>query len=124
MERLSIQSARTDGEQSPEIDTTLLSSVAKQLMSRRWVRIKGHRLPVRRTSRQYFKIVNFPMNGREYVAIEQNAAKPSYWGELARRGHQVVQFKDFVTGRFVAVAVDGYVTLYKDSKEPAEARVA
>jgi hypothetical protein len=52
------------------------------------------------------------MDGREYEAIEQNATKPSRWGELAREGHQVVQFQDCATNRFVAVAVDGDVTEY------------
>jgi hypothetical protein len=34
------------------------------------------------------------MDEREYQAIEQNAEKPSRWGQLAQEGHQVVQFKD------------------------------
>ena len=49
------------------------------------------------------------MNGREYEAIEE---KPSRWGELARKGHNVVQFKDVASDRFVAVAVDGKVKVY------------
>jgi hypothetical protein len=40
-------------------------------------------------------------------AIAQNPSKPSRWGQLARNGHEVVQFKDVKTNRFVAVAVDG-----------------
>jgi len=47
-----------------------------------------------------------------YQAIEQNAEKPSRWGQLARDGHQVVQFKDAEANKFVAVAVDGEVTIY------------
>jgi hypothetical protein len=47
------------------------------------------------------------MDGREYQAIEQNAEKPSRWGQLAREGHQVVQFKDSGANKFVAVSVDG-----------------
>jgi hypothetical protein len=81
-------------------------------MSRRRVTIQGRSLPVGRTSRKYLRMLNFIMNGRQYMAIEQNAAKPSYWGELARRGHEVVQFKDVETDRFVAVAVDGVVKEY------------
>ncbi len=98
--------------QAPEIDTALLSSVAKQLLRRRGVVIEGRRLPIRRSSRQYLRMVNFTMKGREFLAIEQNAAKPSYWGQLARAGHEVVQFKDVLTGHFVAVAVDGAVREY------------
>ena len=52
------------------------------------------------------------MNGRDYEAIEQNPEKPSRWGQLAREGHQVVQFKDNQTNCFVAAAVDGKVKEY------------
>ncbi|HUJ94758.1 MAG TPA: hypothetical protein VLW84_05795 [Terriglobales bacterium] len=52
------------------------------------------------------------MNGHEYQAIEQNATKPSRWGQLAREGRQVVQFKDAKTNRYVAVAVDGEIIEY------------
>jgi hypothetical protein len=45
-------------------------------------------------------------------SIEQNASKPSRWGQLAREGPQVVQFKNVGTNKFVAVAVDGEVTVY------------
>ena len=69
--------------------------------------MRGKRLPVRRTSRQGLRTVTFAMEGRLYAAIEQNPDKPSRWGELARSGHQVVQFKDVESNRFVAVAVDG-----------------
>jgi hypothetical protein len=44
------------------------------------------------------------MNGREYEAIEQNPEKPSRWGQLARDGHQVVQFKDNETSQYSAPA--------------------
>ncbi|MGV3772776.1 MAG: hypothetical protein ACO1QB_07740 [Verrucomicrobiales bacterium] len=55
------------------------------------------------------------MDGRQFQAIEQNATKPSRWGQLAREGHQVIQFKDVQTNRFVAVSVDGEITEYKRS---------
>ena len=87
-------------------------------MHRRRVSIQDRTLPVTRTSRQYFKMLNFTINGRQYVAIEQNAAKPSYWGQLARQGHEVVQFKDIATGRFVAVAVDGTVKEHRRWRLP------
>ncbi|HEY6970574.1 MAG TPA: hypothetical protein VJA94_15305, partial [Candidatus Angelobacter sp.] len=66
---------------APEPENTLLASVARQLMTRRRVKVGRVSLPVRRTSRQYLRIANFFVNGREYAAIEQNAAKPSYWAE-------------------------------------------
>ena len=46
------------------------------------------------------------------TAIEQNPEKPSRWGQLARYGHNVIQFKDRATNRFVAVSVDGKVKEY------------
>lgn len=52
------------------------------------------------------------MNGREYQAIQQNPEKPSRWGRLVRTGHQVVQFRDIQTNKFVAVALDGKVIEY------------
>jgi hypothetical protein len=94
------------------LDTTLLASVATQLLTRDDVDVDGKRLRVRRTSSSRLRVVNFSMSGREYEAIEQNPEKPSRWGQLARDGHQVVQFKDAETNRFVAVAVDGKVQVY------------
>ena len=94
------------------MDTSLLSSIAKQLMSADEVEVEGKRLPVRRTSKQGLRTVTFTMEGRQYAAIEQNPEKSSRWGELARSGHQVVQFKDVQSNRFVAVAVDGEAKEY------------
>ncbi len=94
------------------LDTALLQDVATQMMSGTTVRLRGKILRVGRTSVKHLKAVPFTMNGREYEAIEQNPDKASRWAELARAGHQVVQFKDVATNRFVAVAVDGEVTEY------------
>ena len=106
------------------LDTSLLGSVAKQLLSADEVEVEGNRLPVRRTSKQGLKTVTFTMEGRQYAAIEQNPDKPSRWGQLARSGHQVVQFKDVQTNRFVAVAVDGEAKEYgakrKRDQPPAD----
>ena len=94
------------------LDIELLRSLAVQMMSGTEVRIAGRKVPVRRTSRKRLKTVTFQMNGRMYEAIEQNAEKPSRWGQLARTGHQVVQIKDVKTNKFVAVIVDGDVKEY------------
>ena len=83
-------------------------------MSADEVEVEGKRLPVRRTSKQGLRTVTFTMEGRQYAAIEQNPEKPSRWGELAR--HQVMQFKDVQTNRFVAVAVDGEAKEYGGGK--------
>ena len=94
------------------LDTSLLGSIARQMMSADEVVVEGKRLPVRRTSRQGLRTVTFTLGGQEYAAIEQNPEKPSRWGQLARSGHHVVQFKDVLTNRFVAVAVDGEAKEY------------
>lgn len=94
------------------LDTALLSSIAKQLMAGTEVDVQGKRVPVRRTSSQRLRRVSFTMGGREYAAIEQNPEKPSKWDKLAREGHQVVQLKDVLTNKFVAVAVDGEAKEY------------
>ncbi len=98
------------------METTLLSSIASQMMTGSRVDVRSSSVPVRHTSTQHLKTVTFAMDGREYTAIEQNAEKPSRWGQLARDGHQVVQFKDVEANRFVAVAVDGQVRVYGDHR--------
>lgn len=52
------------------------------------------------------------MGGREYQAIEQNPEKQSQWGKLAREGHQVVQFRDLLSQKYVAATVEGKVREY------------
>jgi hypothetical protein len=94
------------------LDISLASAVAKPLMSADEVEIEGKRFRVNRTSRQGLRTVTFTMGGREYAAIEQNPGKPSRWGQLARSGHQVVQFKDVQSNRFVAASVDCEVKEY------------
>lgn len=98
------------------LDAELLKSIAAQLMTSASVRVERRSIPVRRTSRQRLKTMAFTVAGHEYQAIEQNPEKPSRWGQLARIGHQVVQFKDAENNRFVAVVVDGEVTFYGASK--------
>ncbi len=98
------------------LDTSMLSSVARQLLSADEVEVEGNRLPIRRTSKQGLRTVTFTMGERQYAAIEQNPGKPSRWGQLARSGRQVVQFKDVETNKFVAVAVDSEVTQYGGRK--------
>jgi hypothetical protein len=99
------------------LDTSLFGSIARQLLSADEVDVEGKRLPVRRASKQGLRTVTFTVEGRQFAAIEQNPEKPSRWGELARSGHQVVQFKDVATNRFVAVAVDGEAKEYGGGKK-------
>ncbi len=94
------------------LDLELMKAIATELMEGKNVEIAGTNAPVKRTSYQRLRTVKFTMGGREYQAIEQNASKPSRWGQLAREGHRVVQFRDVTTGKYVAVAVDGKVKEY------------
>jgi hypothetical protein len=90
----------------------VLGSVAAQLMNGEVVLIEEQKILVRRVGSGRLRMVQFKMNGRVLEAIEQNREKPSRWGKLAREKHQVVQFRDLVTRKYVAVAVDGEVTEY------------
>jgi len=90
----------------------VLQSVAMQLMSGEEVALDEQKLRVKRVGSGRLRMVQFKLNGRMLEAIEQNRMKPSRWGQLARERHQVVQFRDVETHKYVAVAVDGEITEY------------
>ena len=91
----------------------VLQSVALQLMTGDEVVVDdGQKLRVKRVGSGRLRMVEFRLNGRVFEAIEQNREKPSRWGKLAREKHQVVQFRDLATHKYVAVAVDGEITEY------------
>ena len=92
----------------------VLQSVAMQLMNGDEVALDedGQKLRVKRVGSGRLRMVQFKLNGRMFEAIEQNREKPSRWGKLAREKHQVVQFRDVLTHKYIAVAVDGEITEY------------
>jgi hypothetical protein len=90
----------------------VLQSVAVQLMNEDVVALGDEKLRVERVGSGRLRMVQFKLNGRVFEAIEQNREKPSRWGQLAREKHQVVQFRDLATHKYVAVAVDGEITQY------------
>jgi len=90
----------------------IFQSVAVQMMAGDTIKLDSQAIPVRRTSSQRLRTVTFTVDGDEYTAIEQNPDKPSRWGQLARAGRKVVQFKHVASNRFIAVAVDGEVREY------------
>jgi hypothetical protein len=94
------------------LDHEILKSVAEQMMTAGDVSIGEKTWRVARTGTKRFRTVKFVMDGAEYKAIEQNSEKPSRWGQLARTGHRVVQFRDLASGKYVAVVVDDKVTEY------------
>jgi hypothetical protein len=101
------------GEKWEMVEEKVLQSVAMQLMNGEEVVLEGQRLRVKRVGSGRLRQVQFELNGRKFEAIEQNRVKPSRWGKLAREKHQVVQFRDVATHKYVAVAVDGEVTEYR-----------
>ena len=94
------------------LDQSLLRSVAEQLMTSPEIAVEGRKSRVTRTGARRLRTARFVMGGREYQAIEQNPEKPSRWGKLAREGRSVVQFRDLLTQKYVAAAVDGKITEY------------
>ena len=90
----------------------VLGSVATQLMNGEVVVLEDQKVRVKRVGSGRLRMVQFKSNGRVLEAIEQNREKPSRWGQLAREKHQVVQFRDLETHRYVAVSVDGEVQEY------------
>ena len=92
----------------------VLQSVAMQLMNGEGVVLDegGQKLRVKRVGSGRLRMLEFRLNGSVFEAIEQNPAKSSGWGKLAREKHQVVQFRDVATHKYVAVAVDGEITEY------------
>ena len=94
------------------MDLAAFASVAAQMMSADSVSLNGQGFPVRPTRSLRLRTVAFNLDGHAYTAIEQNPDKPSRWGQLARSGHHVVQFKDDASNRFIAVSIDGKVKVY------------
>src|SRR5690349_6973771 len=76
------------------MDTSLLDSITKQLLSGEEDEVEGKRLSVRRTSNQGLRTLTFTTGKHQYAAIEQHPENPNRRGQLARSGHQVVQFKE------------------------------
>jgi hypothetical protein len=74
------------------------------------VELEGQAFPVRITAKKRLRQVDFVFHRQELRGLEQNPETGSQWAELARRGHQVMQFLS--AGRYVANVVDGKVTLY------------
>jgi hypothetical protein len=81
-------------------------------MSGSEVTVDDQKIRVTKVGSGRLRTVQITFNGREIKAIEQNHDKPSHWGKLARKGHQVVQFQDLVTKKYLAVSVDGEITEY------------
>jgi hypothetical protein len=99
------------GDPLTQADNTF-ASVAGQLMKGKEVLVGDKTFTVRRVGSGRLRMVQFRIDDRVFEAIEQNPEKPSRWGELARQKHQVVQFRDLATHKYVAVVVDGEIQKY------------
>ena len=69
---------------------------------------------VTRSKAKRLRQVAFVFDGNTIMGIEQNPKTKSRWAAIAKSGKKVMQF--IQDGRYVAVVVDGKVTLY--SKRP------
>src|ERR1700736_4058277 len=94
------------------LDHAVMKSVAEQLMSGSEVLAEGRKFRVTRTGSRRFRTVRFVAGGEEYQAIEQNAEKPSRWGQLARQGHRVGQVRALQRQKDGAAAGEGEVHAY------------
>ena len=76
------------------------------------VELEKQSCPVTRTRGQRLRQVRFRVDDHWLLGIEQNPKKASRWAQLARQGKRVMQFIEERPRRYVAVVVDGRVTLY------------
>jgi len=74
------------------------------------VKLGTDRHPVTTGKTKHLLQVLFDFDGESFIGIEQNLKTKSRWAKMARSGKKVMQF--IRDGRYVAVVVDGEVTLY------------
>jgi hypothetical protein len=82
------------------------------------VKLEGQTFAVRETPKKHLRELDFEFAGQALRGLQQNPKTESRWAQLAREGHQVMQFLS--AGRYVGNVVDGKVTIYggKKKKEP------
>src|ERR1700740_699860 len=96
---------------NPSFEQTLVEVWRQVLVENaKTVNVCGESYPVRRTPKRGLRQVDFVFDGNEIRGLEQNPDTKSRWAQLARSGKKVMQFLS--EGRYVAVVVDGDVTLY------------
>jgi precorrin-2 methylase len=82
------------------------------------VKLSDAEFKVLRTAKRELRQVDFEFEGEEMRGLEQNPETKSRWAQLARAGKRVMQF--LAGGRYVAVVVEGNVTMYG---KPGRARL-
>lgn len=98
------------GETTPLEEALITVWRAALVEKSREVTLNGQTFPVRTTPKKRLREVDFVLDGQELRGLEQNPETGSRWAQLARAGHQVMQFLS--AGRYIANVVDGKVTLY------------
>ncbi|MGA7913767.1 MAG: hypothetical protein WCA00_00925 [Candidatus Acidiferrales bacterium] len=97
------------------LEETLVSVWRQILLDRAAAaEIAGVKYPATRTATNRLWQVDFNFEGHPLRGIEQNPKTKSRWAQLARSGKRVMQFLD--GGRYLAVVVNGKVTLYGKPK--------
>lgn len=82
--------------------------------------LDGNTWPVKRTSQQRLRQVDFQFDGKEIRGLEQNPDTKSRWAQQARAGKKVMQFLGDIG--YIAVVVDGQVHLYGKANPKRSAR--
>jgi hypothetical protein len=97
------------------LEETLISVWRQALAEKREaVDLGGKEYPVRRTAKRGLCQIDFSFEGHGLRGLEQNPQRESRWAQLARAGKRVMQFLE--GGRYIAVVVEGKVTLYGKRK--------
>jgi hypothetical protein len=97
------------------LEETLVSVWRQALVERAGeVELAVKNFSVRSTARRGLRQVDFTFEGRELSGLEQNPETKTRWAQLACGGKRVMQFLQ--GGRYMAVVVDGKVTLYGKSQ--------
>jgi hypothetical protein len=74
------------------------------------IQLEGKKYPIKQTSRNRLRQVDFEFDGLELRGLEQNPETKSRWAQLARDGKKVMQF--ISGGRYIANVVDGKAKIY------------
>jgi hypothetical protein len=94
-----------------KFDETLIEVWRQALVENaKIVELAQERYPVRQTSKNHLRQVDFVFDGKTIRGLEQNPNTKSRWAQMARAGKKVMQFLS--EGRYVANVVDGKVTYY------------
>jgi hypothetical protein len=97
---------------SASLETALVAVWQQSLIDKKKaVDLDRESYPVRQTSKNKLKQVDFRFENRELRGLEQNPNTKSRWAKLAREGKKVMQFLDQC--RYIAVVVDGKVHIYQ-----------